>query len=99
MQFTVVVAIKVRASDVGGEVEVVLIDSCQVKVKSSKVAGSILTFESELSSKIITRLLGADLTRVGSKHGALPVGLLAIAQEIKSLDVDIAKRHAASTNG
>lgn len=54
LQFGIVVAVKVRARDVSGEVEVVLINSGQFGNNSSDVAGLILTSESKLSSEVVT---------------------------------------------
>lgn len=53
LQFTVVVAIKVRSRYGSGEVEVVLINSCQFGNNSSDVAGRILASESKLSTEIV----------------------------------------------
>lgn len=54
LQFGVVIAVKVRARDVSGEVEVVLINSGQFGNNSSDVAGLILASESKLSSEVVT---------------------------------------------
>lgn len=98
LQFTKVVAIKVRARDGSSEVEVILINLDQFRNNSVDVASLVLTLESELSTEVVARLLSTNLTRIGSKHVASPVRLFSVTQKLKIFDENIAERNAAGSN-